>query len=51
MLLAGLICLLAAQLLGIAGLRRPGYELLTGIGMLSLATVPFAMVVMLALQL
>lgn len=33
----GLVGLFAAQVLGIVGLRRPGYELLCGIAMLTLA--------------
>jgi hypothetical protein len=40
----GLGSLAAAQVLGIVGLRRPGYELLVAIAMLCLFAVPFLIV-------
>lgn len=40
MLALSFASLIAAQLLGIVGLLRPGYELLVGMAMLVLAAVP-----------
>ena len=45
----GLASLFAAQVLGIVGLRRPGYELLCGMAMLVLAMPLLLMGLLLAL--
>ena len=45
MLYVGLAALVAAQVLGIVGLVRPGYELLVAIAMLLLFVPPFLMAV------
>jgi hypothetical protein len=51
MLMVGVAALIAAQLLGIVGLVRPGYEVLTSLAMLILFLPPFVMVVLIALSL